>query len=114
MYSTCKREKKMSAPTLKVGALISLERCITGEPQNHGEAHCLQFLQASQRVLSLYRQISLFDDTAALQKNHKVQETVLEIKKKFGKNAVLKGMNLQEHATTQERNRQIGGHKSGQ
>lgn len=61
-----------------------------------------------------YRQISLFDDTAALQKNHKVQETVLEIKKEFGKNAVLKGMNLQEHATTQERNRQIGGHKSGQ
>lgn len=60
------------------------------------------------------QQISLFDDTTALQKNHTLQKTVLTLKKKFGKNAVLKGMNLQEHATTRERNQQIGGHKSGQ
>lgn len=60
------------------------------------------------------QQISLFDDTTALQKNRTLQETVLTLKKKFGKNAVLKGMNLQEHATTRERNQQIGGHKSGQ
>ena len=39
-------------------------------------------------------------------------QAVLELKKKFGKNAVLKGMNLQEGATTIERNRQIGGHKA--
>ena len=37
---------------------------------------------------------------------------MLDIRKKFGKNAVLKGMNLEEGAMTRERNRQIGGHKA--
>jgi len=38
---------------------------------------------------------------------------MLDIRQKFGNNAILKGMNLQEHATGRERNRQIGGHRSG-
>ena len=42
----------------------------------------------------------------------KLQEAMLSVKKKYGKNAILKGMNLQEGATTLERNRQIGGHKA--
>ena len=37
-----------------------------------------------------------------------------DIEEKFGKNAIMKGMNLQEGATTIERNKQIGGHKSGE
>lgn len=41
-----------------------------------------------------------------------MQEAMLEIKKKFGKNAILKGMNLQEGATAKGRNQQIGGHKA--
>ena len=41
-----------------------------------------------------------------------MQKAVLEIKKKFGKNAVLKGMNLEEGATARDRNSQIGGHKA--
>ena len=41
-----------------------------------------------------------------------MQETVIALKKKFGKNAVIKGMNLQEGATAKDRNRQIGGHKA--
>ena len=36
---------------------------------------------------------------------------VLDIKKKYGKNAILKGMNFEEGATTKERNEQVGGHK---
>ena len=40
------------------------------------------------------------------------QQTVLSIKKRFGKNAILKGMNLEEGATAIDRNRQIGGHKA--
>ena len=40
------------------------------------------------------------------------QKAVLELKRKFGKNAVLKGMNLEEGGTTIERNRQVGGHKA--
>ena len=40
-----------------------------------------------------------------------MQQAMLDIKKKFGKNAILKGSDLQDGATTIERNRQIGGHK---
>jgi len=68
-------------------------------------------------------QPDLFTDYGALQKKRakeesilerekRVQKAVLSIRKKFGKNAVLKGMNLQEGATTIERNKQIGGHKA--
>lgn len=61
-----------------------------------------------------FQQLNLFDgDLKDLEKTKKIQDTVLEIKQKFGKNAILKGMNLEEAATTRERNRQIGGHKSG-
>jgi DNA polymerase V len=42
-----------------------------------------------------------------------MQKAVLDIKNKYGKNAILKGMDLQAGATTIERNCQIGGHKSG-
>lgn len=45
-------------------------------------------------------------------KERKMQEALLQIKKKYGKNAVVKGMNLEEGATALERNRQIGGHKA--
>lgn len=47
-----------------------------------------------------------------LEKERRIQETMLSVKKKYGKNAILKGTNLQEGATTMERNRQIGGHKA--
>ena len=46
-----------------------------------------------------------------LQKEHSMQETVLKVHKKYGKNALVKGMNLEEGATTMERNNQIGGHR---
>ena len=45
-------------------------------------------------------------------KERKLQEASLAIKKKFGKNAILKGMNLEEGATARQRNSQIGGHKA--
>ncbi len=46
------------------------------------------------------------------QREKRRQQAVLEIKKKYGKNAILKGMNLEEGATARDRNRQIGGHKA--
>ena len=61
-----------------------------------------------------FHQYSFFTDAEELEKNRKVQKAVISIKKKFGKNAILKGMNLEEHATTRERNTQIGGHRSGE
>ena len=63
-----------------------------------------------------YEQLSLFTDTEAeeraLEKEKNLQKAVLSLKKKFGKNAVLKGMNLEEGATTIERNGQVGGHRA--
>ena len=47
-----------------------------------------------------------------LAKEEKQQKVLLEIKRKFGKNAILKGMNLEEGATGKDRNEQIGGHKA--
>ena len=61
-----------------------------------------------------YRQYDLFTNPMELEKEHKLQQAMLDIKDKFGKNAILKGMNLQEGATTMERNKQIGGHRSGE
>ena len=51
-------------------------------------------------------------EAADLERERMVQKTVLDIKKRFGKNAILKGMNFQEGATAKDRNRQIGGHKA--
>ncbi|WP_313164265.1 DNA methylase [Sedimentibacter sp.] len=52
------------------------------------------------------------EEEAELEREKKMQKAMLEIKKKYGKNAVLKGMNLEEGATTLDRNKQIGGHKA--
>ncbi len=70
-----------------------------------------------------YEQLDLFTDYEALErerekearrldKERRLQEAMLSVKKKYGKSAVLKGMDLQEGATAMERNRQIGGHKA--
>lgn len=61
-----------------------------------------------------YQQYDLLCDPAEQAREKKMQNAMLAIKKKFGKNAIIKGMNLQKEATTIERNRQIGGHKSGE
>ena len=48
----------------------------------------------------------------ALEQEKQMQKTIIGIKKRFGKNAILKGMNFQEGATARERNEQVGGHKA--
>ena len=59
-------------------------------------------------------QMSMFsEDTEKLQRARKVQETMLQVKNKYGKNAILKGMDYKEEAMTRVRNNQIGGHKRG-
>lgn len=60
-----------------------------------------------------YQQYDLFCDPVELEKERKMQKAMLELKRKFGKNSVLKGMNLSEGGKTIERNQQIGGHRSG-
>ena len=57
-------------------------------------------------------QVDLFTDTTKLEKEKKLQNAMLGLKKKFGKNAVLKGTNYLDGATMRERNQQIGGHRA--
>ena len=57
-------------------------------------------------------QTDFFTDTTKLEKEKNLQETMLELKKKFGKNAVLKGTNYLDGATMRDRNGRIGGHKA--
>ena len=52
------------------------------------------------------------EETAALEKERRMQEAQLAIKRRFGKNAILKGLNFEEGATAKERNELIGGHKA--
>ena len=70
-----------------------------------------------------YEQLDFFNDyneikskreieDAELKKERKIQETILDIKQKYGKNSIMKGTNLQEGATTIERNKSIGGHNA--
>lgn len=72
-----------------------------------------------------YKQLTLFDDITdsdlladndqskkQMQKEEKIQQAVLKVKNKYGKNAVLKGMSFNDKATARQRNNQIGGHKA--
>ncbi len=59
-------------------------------------------------------QLSLFVDEEEVSEERSRQEAILDIKRKFGKNALLKGIDLMPQATQRDRNRQIGGHKSGE
>jgi DNA polymerase V len=72
---------------------------------------------------ALMEQLDLFTDYAsveqereqektALERERKMQQAMLDIKKRYGKNAILKGMNLEEGATAKDRNSQIGGHRA--
>ena len=61
-----------------------------------------------------FSQYDLFTDPEEMEREHQLQKAMLNIKEKFGKNAILKGMNLEKAGTTIERNQQIGGHKSGE
>lgn len=79
--------------------------------------------ESSVKESACFEQMDLFTDYAALEKERaeeneqlskerKLQEAMLSVKKKYGKNAILKGTNLQKDATTIKRNQQIGGHNS--
>ena len=71
------------------------------------------------RKEKIYEQMDLFLDYRKKEEEQKIekkekdlQKAMINIKNKYGKNAILKGMNLQEAGTTRDRNSQIGGHKS--
>ena len=69
---------------------------------------CAEDVRADNRVF----QLDLFSDYAALEKERRLQAAMLEVRKKYGANALLKGTNFREGATAIERNGQIGGHRA--
>ena len=86
-------------------------------------AACKLALESDVKDEAETEQLTLFDDPAELQKKYEAEEAALarerrmqkalvNIKARYGKNAILKGMNLQEGATAIERNNQVGGHKA--
>ncbi|MDD7739021.1 MAG: DNA methylase [Fusicatenibacter sp.] len=85
--------------------------------------HVIDEKEADSKKTETYEQLDLFTDYEAIErkqqeeeeallKERKMQEAMLSIKKKFGKNAILKGTSLQEGATAKDRNGRIGGHKA--
>ena len=79
--------------------------------------------ESSVEQKQVYEQLDLFTDYEAVQEERdrkeaellrekNMQRAILDIQKKYGKNAILKGMNFEEGGTTRERNNQIGGHKA--
>ena len=94
--------------------MSSNEQALFAMMQAMGYSHCL--------CITAPVQLDLFTDYEALKaqqkaaeeaqaKERRMQETLLNIKSKFGKNSILRGLNLEEGATALERNKQIGGHK---
>lgn len=67
---------------------------------------------ANRVVPDNYLQFDLFSDPEKLEKEKNLQRIILEIRKKYGKNAILKGTSLQDGATARERHQQIGGHRA--
>lgn len=80
---------------------------------------CVNHLVPEDSVQDCGEQLTLFTDYEALErekadlaKERNRQEAILSIRRRFGKNAILRGMNFEEGATAKERNGQIGGHKA--
>lgn len=69
-------------------------------------------ITANNVIEEMYEQYDIFTDPVAREKERNMQKAVLSLQKKFGKNAILKGIDLEEGATTMDRNNQVGGHKA--
>lgn len=108
-HGTVKLPTETNADSIIIPAIVELYERIVDAHTPVRRIHI-----ACNRVIpEEYRQYTFFEQPGQLERNRRMQEAVIHIKNKFGKNAILKGMNLQKNATTKERNHQIGGHKSG-
>ncbi len=112
---TVRFEEPISADSVIVPAVVRLYDYIMkpGEMIRRIYVNCNNTVPAPEHR---YIQTSLFDTPLALkpevqERDEDIQEAVVSIKKRFGANAILRGMDLKEEATAMERNDQIGGHK---
>lgn len=105
---TTKTNKKTNADSLVIPAVVGLYDKIVNPkfPVRRIIINCNRVTNDNNA-----EQLNVFNETNTF-KNRILQETMLKIKSKYGKNSVLKGMNFKDAATTRERNEQIGGHKA--
>lgn len=125
-HGTVNLDRQTSSARLIVKAVLELFDQITNKDLlvrrfSLSASHMVREEMAN--AAPVVRQLDLFTDyreqerkeskeKAALERERKAQQTVVALRKRYGKNAVLKGMNLQEGATTKMRNEQIGGHRA--
>ena len=105
---TVKFSTETNADSIVVPAVASLyQKIINPSFAIRRVCVCCNNIVPDQGIL----QLNMFEDTAKQVRNKIIQETMLGIKARYGKNAILKGMNYDPAATGRERNMQIGGHK---
>lgn len=107
---TAKLSSCTNAPSLLMPTVTALYKRIV-DPQFviRRVTICCNDVEADPGIL----QLNMFDDVSQQIRDRTIQDTILSIRAKYGKNALLKGMNLDEAGTQKIRNTQIGGHKSG-
>ena len=127
-HGTANLRKQTSSTKLIMDAVMDLfdrivDKNLLVRRINVTANHLMDEATAHENDRNSFEQMDLFTDYKTLEKKKKeneanqkkeraIQEAILSVKKKYGKNAILKGMNLEEGATTIERNHQIGGHKA--
>ena len=125
-HGTANLECKTSSGALIIDAVMELYDRIVNKNlliRRLNITACNISHEGEENSAEVYEQMSLFTDyeaedkrraeqKAALERERKMQKTLIDIKKKHGKNAIVKGMNLEDGATAIERNKQIGGHKA--
>lgn len=94
--------------------MISHVLCCYQKITDHGVPIRRINISCNRAVNQLYQQYDLFHSPQELERERRLQQAVLTVKKRFGGNALLRGMDLLKAGTAIERNRQIGGHKSGE
>ena len=97
-------EKQMTINDLYNGIDYIMEFCITMFPATDEQMDLFTDYEALEEKKKR--------EKAAFEKERRLQEAMLEIRRKYGKNAILKGTSLQEGATMRDRNQSIGGHKA--
>lgn len=97
-------DKRLLVRRIYVTANHVVDENMTGKEESFEQLELFTDYEALERAQR--------EEEARLQREKRMQLAVLDVQKKFGKNAILKGMNLEEGATTRERNGQIGGHKA--
>jgi DNA polymerase V len=125
-HGTVNLQKKTSSSRVITQAVVDLYDRIVDRNlliRRINIAACKLTLESDVKDDAVVEQLTLFDDpeelqrkkeaeNAALARERRMQKAVVEIKARYGKNAILKGMNLQEGATAKDRNSQVGGHRA--